>query len=56
MTAQLKKTPKQTAAIDLIGSCETSLIEGGVIAEVTIRCQNRDDESLLFRYNLFRNV
>ncbi len=34
----------------------TSLIEGGVISEVKIRCSNPDDERLLFRYGLYREV
>ena len=29
------------------------LIEGGKIAEAFIECENKDDESMLFRFNLF---
>ena len=29
------------------------LIEGGTIAEAVIRCDNPDDESKLFRFNLY---
>lgn len=32
------------------------LIQGGIIAEATIRCDNPEDESLLFRFNLYREV
>ena len=31
----------------------TKLIEGGKIAEASIVCENPDDESKLFRFNLF---
>ena len=31
----------------------TKLIEGGKIAEAFIECENKDDESMLFRFNLF---
>ena len=31
----------------------TKLIEGGKIAEAFIECDNKDDESMLFRFNLF---
>ena len=30
-----------------------SIIEGGMIAEATIRCQLPEDETILFRYNLY---
>ncbi len=31
----------------------TKLIEGGKIAEASIVCENPEDESKLFRFNLF---
>ena len=31
----------------------TSLIEGGIISEAKIRCQYQEDETALFRFNLF---
>lgn len=31
----------------------TMLIEGGKISEATIRCELEEDESLLFRFNLY---
>lgn len=31
----------------------TKLIEGGKIAEASIICENKDDESKLFRFNFF---
>jgi hypothetical protein len=31
----------------------TKLIEGGKIAEASIYCENKDDESKLFRFNIF---
>lgn len=34
----------------------TQLIEGGKIAEASIVCENKNDESKLFRFNLFENV
>ena len=34
----------------------TKLIEGGMIAEATLRCELQEDETLLFRYNLFRTT
>lgn len=34
----------------------TQLIEGGKIAEASIVCENKNDESKLFRLNLFDEV
>lgn len=34
----------------------TQLIEGGRIAEASIVCENKTDESKLFRLNMFRDV
>jgi hypothetical protein len=34
----------------------TQLIEGGKIAEASIVCENKSDESKLFRLNLFEEV
>jgi len=34
----------------------TQLIEGGKIAEASIVCENKKDESKLFRLNLFEEV
>lgn len=34
----------------------TKLIEGGIIVEATIRCQNPEDESKLFRFNLYQEL
>lgn len=31
----------------------TKLIEGGSIAEATLLCENKEDESKLFRFNMF---
>ena len=33
----------------------TRLIEGGKIAEAFIVCENEEDESKLFRFNLFKS-
>lgn len=34
----------------------TTLIEGGTITRAHIQCDNKDDESKLFRFNLFGEV
>lgn len=34
----------------------TQLIEGGKIADASIICENKEDESKLFRLNLFEEV
>lgn len=34
----------------------TKLIEGGIIVEATIRCQYPEDESKLFRFDLYQEV
>ena len=34
----------------------TALIQGGIIAEATVRCELREDETKLFRFNLYREV
>ena len=34
----------------------TQLIEGGKIAEASIICENKDDESKLFRFNFFGDL
>ena len=34
----------------------TKLIEGGKIAEASIFCDNKDDESKLFRFNFFGDM
>ncbi|MEE3427422.1 MAG: hypothetical protein VZQ55_00425 [Ruminococcus sp.] len=34
----------------------TQLIEGGRIAEASVVCENKNDESKLFRLNMFRDV
>mgnify|MGYP004684212115 FL=1 len=34
----------------------TKLIEGGIIVEATVRCENPEDESKLFRFNLYQEV
>jgi hypothetical protein len=34
----------------------TKLIEGGKIAEASIICDNKDDESKLFRFNFYGEV
>ena len=34
----------------------TQLIEGGRITEASIVCENKNDESKLFRLNMFRDV
>ena len=33
-----------------------NILNGAVIAEATIRCTNPEDESLLFRFNLYREL
>lgn len=33
-----------------------NIIQGGLIAQATIRCQNPEDEQLLFRFNLYKEV
>lgn len=33
-----------------------NILKGAVIAKATIRCTNPEDESLLFRFNLYREV
>ncbi|MFU0831884.1 MAG: BBS1 domain-containing protein [Oscillospiraceae bacterium] len=33
----------------------TSLIEGGKIVEASVKCENPEDETKLFRFNLFGN-
>ena len=33
-----------------------NILQGAVIAEATIRCSNPADESLLFRFNLYKEV
>ena len=34
----------------------TRLIEGGKIAEAFIQCENEEDESKMFRFNLYKDV
>lgn len=34
----------------------SNILNGAVIPEATIRCTNKDDESILFRFNLYREV
>ena len=34
----------------------TTLLKGASISEVTLRCTNPEDESLLFRFNLYRKL
>ena len=34
----------------------TNLIKGGIIVEASIRCENPEDESKLFRFNLYREL
>ena len=34
----------------------TKLIEGGSIAEASVICENSEDESKLFRFNLYRDT
>ena len=33
-----------------------NVLQGAVISEATIRCSNPEDESLLFRFNLFKEL
>lgn len=33
-----------------------NILRGAIIAEATIRCTNPEDETLLFRFNLYREV
>lgn len=33
-----------------------NILKGAVISEATIRCTNKEDEELLFRFNLFKEV
>lgn len=41
----------QSAFCRIIGVM--SVLEGGKLSEATIECENPDDESRLFRYNLY---
>lgn len=34
----------------------TNIMKGAVIKEATLRCTNPEDESLLFRFNLYKEV
>ena len=34
----------------------SNILKGAIISEATIRCTNVEDESLLFRFNLYREV
>ena len=34
----------------------TTLVKGGVIAEATLQCELKEDETILFRFNLFREI
>ncbi len=38
----------------IVGLAE--LIKGGIIAEATLQCQLQEDETKLFRFNLFREI
>ncbi len=38
----------------IVGLAE--LIKGGIIAEATLQCELQEDETKLFRFNLFREV
>ncbi len=38
----------------IVGLAE--LIRGGIIAEATLQCQLKEDETKLFRFNLFREI
>ena len=33
-----------------------NILQGAVIAEATIRCANPEDETLLFRFNLYKEI
>lgn len=33
-----------------------NILKGAVISEATIRCSRKEDEELLFRFNLFKEV
>lgn len=33
-----------------------NIIKGAEIAEATIRCENPEDETLLFRFNLYKEI
>ena len=34
----------------------SNILKGAIINEATIRCTNMEDETLLFRFNLYREV
>lgn len=34
----------------------TTILKGASISEATLRCENPEDESLLFRFNLYRTL
>jgi len=38
----------------IVGLAE--LIRGGIVTEATLECDNAEDETKLFRFNLFREV
>ncbi len=33
-----------------------TILSGATVSEATVRCTNPDDESLLFRFNLYREI
>ena len=33
-----------------------NILEGAKVSEATLRCTNQEDESLLFRFNLYREM
>lgn len=54
ITAEGDKLNLRSKLCQLIGL--TKLIEGGSISEASIICENSDDESKLFRFNLYRDT
>lgn len=51
VTAEGDKLNLKSKLCQMIGL--TSLIEGGRISEAKIVCENADDDSFLFRFNLY---
>lgn len=53
MTPEGDKLNLKSKLCQLVGL--TRLIEGGKIAEAFVQCENQEDASKLFRYNLYHN-
>ena len=51
VTREVDRLNLKSKLCQLVGL--TKLIEGGKIAEAFIECENKEDESALFRFNLY---